>query len=250
MQIGRLGEEKYSKYNTLARIVEYNSSSDIVVEFQDEYKFKLHTTYKNWENNQFKNPYDKCIYGIACIGDAKGSKNGIIKKSYKVWYSMLNRCYSEKLHKKEESYIGCSVCEEWLCYENFEKWYEENIYQVENEVMMLDKDILSKNNKVYCPEKCIFVPQCINNLFVKSNKARGDLPIGVSYNRSRNNYLAQCCMNNGNRIKHYFKDIKEAFCFYKQQKEKNIKEMADLYKDKIPLHLYKAMYQYEVEISD
>ena len=30
----------------------------------------------------------------------------------------------------------------------------------------------------------------------------------------------------------------------------NIKEMADLYKDKIPLQLYKAMYQYEVEISD
>ena len=51
-------------------------------------------------------------------------------------------------------------------------------------------------------------------------------------------------------VEYYFKDIKEAFCFYKQQKEKNIKEMADLYKDKIPLQLYKAMYQYEVEISD
>ena len=47
-----------------------------------------------------------------------------------------------------------------------------------------------------------------------------------------------------------FTDVKDAFCFYKQQKEKNIKEMADLYKDKIPLQLYKAMYQYEVEISD
>lgn len=109
MQIGRLGEEKYSKYNTLARIVEYNSSSDIVVEFQDEYKFKLHTTYKNWENNQFKNPYDKCIYGIACIGNAKGSKNGIIKKSYKVWYSMLNRCYRKNSIKKKRVILD-AVC--------------------------------------------------------------------------------------------------------------------------------------------
>lgn len=39
--------------------------------------------------------------------------------------------------------------------------------------MALDKDILNKGNKVYCPENCIFVPRRINNLFTKSNRVRG-----------------------------------------------------------------------------
>ena len=249
-KINRVGETKLSKCGTLGKIIEYNSYSDIIVEFQDEYKYKLHTTYRNWELNQFKNPYDKCVYGIACIGNAKGSQNGIIKKSYKVWYSMLNRCYSEKLHKKEGTYIDCEVCKEWLCYEEFEKWFDNNYYQIGNEKMSLDKDILVKNNKLYCPERCVFVPQNINNLFIKSDKARGDLPIGVSYNRSRNNFVTQCCKANGVRTRHYFRDKIEAFNFYKNEKEDYIKEVANLYKKKIPEKLYIAMMNYKVEIND
>lgn len=42
----------------------------------------------------------------------------------------------------------------------------------------------------------------------------------------------------------------EAFEVYKYYKEKNIKEVADYYKDKIPQKLYDAMYNYEVEITD
>lgn len=246
----RVGETRLSKFGTPTKIIQYNSSSDIIIEFQDEHMHKLHTTYRNWEKDQFKNPYDKCIYGVACIGNAKGSGNGLIKKSYKVWYSMLNRCYSEKLHKKEVTYSDCEVCTEWLCYENFEKWYDNNFYQIDDEVMSLDKDILVKGNKLYCPERCVFVPQSINNLFLKNDKIRGDLPIGVSHNRSRNNFLVQCCKANGVRTKHYFKDKIMAFHFYKDEKENYIKEVANLYKEKIPENLYNAMFNYQVDIND
>lgn len=245
----RVNEIKYSKYGTLSKIIKYNNSSDIIIEFQDEHKYQLHTTYRNWQNNEFKNPYDKCIYNIACIGNTKGSQNGTIKKSYKVWYSMLNRCYSEKLHNREPNYKDCSVCDEWLCYENFEKWYNDNYYKVDDEKMCLDKDIIVKNNKLYSPNTCIFVPQNINSLFVKSNKIRGNLPIGVSYNRSRNNFLVQCCTEN-KRIRLYFRNVEDAFNAYKKEKEKHIKNIADIYKEKIPVKLYNALYNYKVDITD
>ena len=35
-------------------------------------------------------------------------------KYYAVWDSMLKRCYSEKYLERYPSYIGTSVCSEWL----------------------------------------------------------------------------------------------------------------------------------------
>ena len=35
---------------------------------------------------------------------------------YSRWASMLERCYSKSLLEKYPSYIGCSVCEEWLIF--------------------------------------------------------------------------------------------------------------------------------------
>ena len=48
--IDRTGETNVNKYNTLMLIIEYNSSNDIIVEFQDSYKYKFHTSYKNFKN--------------------------------------------------------------------------------------------------------------------------------------------------------------------------------------------------------
>ena len=42
----------------------------------------------------------------------------------------------------------------------------------------------------------------------------------------------------------------KAFEVYKQFKEKNIKVVADYYKNKIPNKLYDVMYNYEVETTD
>jgi hypothetical protein len=44
--------------------------------------------------------------------------------------------------------------------------------------------------------------------------------------------------------------IKEAFESYKRYKENHIKEMADYFKNQIPIKLYNAMYNYKVEITD
>ena len=167
---------------------------------------------------------------------------------------MLKRCYSGEYQKKEPTYKDCTVCKEWLNYSNFKKWYDDNYYEIDGEQMALDKDILVKGNKIYSPETCVFVPQNINNLFIKSNKIRGKYPIGVTFNKNKNKYQAYCSMlingKSQQKTLGYYNNIEEAFNAYKQFKEADIKQMADYYKENIPDKLYEAMYNYKVEITD
>ena len=107
------------------------------------------------------------------VGNTTTTIKGKDKKSYQCWSNMLKRCYNKNVHNKQPTYKDCSVCNEWLCYANFEKWYDENYYEIEGERTELDKDILFKGNKVYSPITCIFVPQRINTLFTKSNRKFG-----------------------------------------------------------------------------
>ena len=251
--INHIGEEKYSKYGTLSKIIGQKSNY-IVIEFQDEYKTNLRTSYVNWKNNEFKNPYDKSVLNVACIGKVKGTENGKVKKSYKTWYSMINRCYNKDFHNIEKTYKDCSVCNEWLCYENFEKWYNENYYEIDGEDMHLDKDIIIKGNKVYSPETCCFVPQRINKLFIKNDKNRGESVIGTTLFKGK--YVVQCSLINPETGKYkneylgLYETQEKGFEIYKYYKERNIKQVADYFKRQIPSELYNALYRYEVEITD
>ena len=117
--------------------------------------------------------------------------------------------------------------------------------------MDLDKDILIKGNKTYSPEACVFVPKKINSLFTKANNLRGDYPIGVSYFKESDKFKSQYKTMDGKEIHlGLFDTPEEAFISYKNAKEKYIKQIAEEYKSKIPQKLYKAMINYEVEITD
>lgn len=72
----------------------------------------------------------------------------------------------------------------------------------------------------------------------------------------KNKFRAQCSVydfENKNKKRKYlgsYNSPEEAFKVYKEFKEKNIKQVADYYKNKIPQKLYDAMCKYEVEITD
>lgn len=164
----------------------------------------------------------------------------------------MERSYSKGLKDKHNTYLTVECCEEWHNYQNFAKWYEDNYYEVEGQRMDLDKDILYKGNKIYSPGTCIFVPQRINKLFTKSNKTRGDLPIGVYFHKREQKYVAQCRVLEQDQQKFlgYFNTPEEAFNAYKEFKEQYIKQVAEEYKDKIPNKLYEAMLKWEIKIED
>ena len=162
---------------------------------------------------------------------------------------MLKRAYNSDFKIKHPTYLNVTVEDSWHSYENFEKWYNEHHYEIDNEIMNLDKDILFKGNKIYSSETCVFTPCRINNLFVKCDALRGNLPMGVRKNGKR--YYASWYQNNEKiETPTMFDTPEEAFNAYKEFKENYIKQVADEYKDKIPQKLYDAMYKYEVEITD
>lgn len=248
-KIERIGQIKYNNSNEKMKIIRYKDSYDIDVEFEDGHVLK-NKTYSNFVKGKIKNPYALSVYNIGYLGEGAFSPSIDNKHTneYRYWKSMIKRCYSEKEQSEHTSYIGCSVCKEWHNFQNFAKWFNENYYTIGDELMCLDKDILIKGNKIYSTETCVFVPQNINKLFIKSDKARGKYPIGVSYDKERNKYISQ--QNNIKIFLGRFDTPKEAFEVYKIEKEKHIKEVADEYKNKIPKKLYDAMYNWKVDIDD
>lgn len=254
----RLGEIRLNNQGCLVKVIEYNNADDIVVEFQDEYKAKLHTRYGNFIRGVAKNPYYKSVYGVAMIGTKYSTSiNGKNTKEYCAWINMINRCYGEKFKQEHPTYKNVTCCDDWLCYENFCDWlYKQDNFEhwLNGSRWEIDKDILCKNNTIYSPETCCLVPHNVNSLFVKSNKLRGDLPIGVI--RQAGKFAAYCKNYLIDKRYHkflgFYETIEEAFSAYKQYKEDLIKQVAEIeYKiGNITTKCYQAMLDYAIEIDD
>lgn len=107
---------------------------------------------------------------------------------YRVWHSMLNRCYSSKFQERQPTYKGCSVSEEWLTFSNFRRWMERQDF----EGMHLDKDLLFAGNKVYSKETCVFVTREVNSFTLDRGASRGEWLLGVYWYKERSKFHSQC----------------------------------------------------------
>ena len=228
-----LGEEKPNKNGTLMKIVEYTNTENIIVEFQDEHKFRKRSTYSNFKNGGIKNPYDKTIFGIACLGDGKyGSwKNSRgSRDTYLNWVAMLQRCYVD-MNGKYPAYYGiCTVCNEWLNYQNFAEWYESHYYYIPNERIHVDKDIKFKDNKMYGSNTCILVPQKINEIFHRSRPKTIDSDLPETIKRYAKGYQVSF---RGESLGVY-PTIKECLEKYNTKKIDYIRELVNGYGNKMP----------------
>lgn len=247
----RTGEISVNRHGTSMKLIDYINCHNVVIEFQDKYKCKVKSTYRDFLLGKVDNPYDKTIYGIGYLGIGKYGAKKQYKKIYNVWQIMLARCYCDNPNHTKTCYNECTVDPIWFNFQNFAQWYEENYYEIQDQRMQIDKDILYKGNTVYSPEHCMIVPNEINALFVKRKNQRGDTPIGVYYNKNMNVYVAFCWT--GGKLKEYlgrYNTPEDAFNAYKIRKEQYIKEVADKYFGQIPQVLYDALYNYKVEITD
>ena len=158
--------------------------------------------------------------------------------AYSSWKGILRRCYDDKEHIKNPSYIGCYICEAWKYFKNYLVWWKNNYI----EGFQLDKDILYPNNKLYSPETCIYIPQWLNKFVVASNRNRGDNKVGVSWDKQCEKYKARCKMGSGKKVKTLGlfdndTDAYNAWLSYKLEMLEGMKE--DL--DSIDKRLYNAV---------
>lgn len=162
------------------------------------------------------------------------------------WGSISSRClYYSAYQKKQPTYLGC---ENRFCdFDSFVEWSMSEVGYSCKEKMgdkewfwQLDKDIISRGNKVYSPERCIFVPQHINK-FVSVRKRVNGLPLGVSVKKKTGKYISQC-MNAIGKVKFlgYFDDPMHAHRAWQEAKIESGHLLADNYKEFHP-KLYTAL---------
>lgn len=125
--------------------------------------------------------------GRICINNKK-------IKSYQSWKDMLARCYSYSFHNKNPTYIGCTVCDDWLYFSKFKEWFDKNYRWDLDEQgikLNLDKDLLSGESKIYSPETCVFLPKKIN-LFIaniQNNNVSGYT--GVCWHKNNKKWVSR-----------------------------------------------------------
>lgn len=107
---------------------------------------------------------------------------------YQTWRNMLQRGYSQKYKEKWPTYTDVTVCEEWHLFSNFKSWMETQDW----EGKYLDKDILMEGNRVYSPDRCVFITQLTNTFFLECGRARGEYCIGVSKHKLTGKFQATC----------------------------------------------------------
>ena len=255
IKVDRVGEINHTKKGETIQIIKYEKANNIEVKFID-YDYVVKTTYSAFKEGKIKCPYTRSVYGVGYLGeDFYNYRNIRNLIEYQQWRNMLKRCYCESELKVHPEYSLVTVCEQWHNFSTYYKWRKENYYEIEGETMHLDKDILHKKTYQYSPENCVFVPQTINSIFEKSDRAkcknRNDLPPGVLWIKPDNIYASRCRLGKNKSI-WLGRSHDPMICFlrYKQCKENYIKQVADEYKGRIPDRLYNALYNYEVEIDD
>ena len=249
-----VGKVCKSKLSGDFKILKYNNTANVEIQFLKT-GFETVAQLGHIRNGNVKDPYSPSVFGVGVTGTKYPVKiNGVITKEYDLWHSMLRRCYSDTSKKKNPTYEGCEVSDNFKYYEYFYEWCHKQIgFGVggNGNSFQLDKDLLIKGNRVYSESTCVFIPAEINSLLVKCTASRGEHLIGVCWSKTNKAFVAQVNKGKGKRdYLGYFKTEIEAFNTYKTAKESFIKEQANEWKGKIDGRAYEALMKYTVNITD
>lgn len=169
----------------------------------------------------------------------KSRINGEHTIQYNTWIAMKQRCSSDQFQKDNLTYKECKICDAWLDFQIFSKWFDENYIQG----YQLDKDLLIPGNKLYSPNTCCFIPQEINIAIIKPSKKR-DLPIGV--HKHGNKFVAHIKENKKSKYLGIFVTEEEAFNCYSICKKQQLRNLAIKYRGNISSRTYRALINYNL----
>ena len=236
------------------KIVKYHDNRNVEIQFlKTGYETVVHLG--SIKSGKVKDTCVPSVYGIGVVGNKYPSRvNGVLTKEYVLWNNMLSRCYSDTSKKRNPTYIGCEVSDNFKSYEYFYEWCNKQVgFGVEGNgnPFQLDKDLLIKGNKVYNEFTCVFLPKEINLVLTKCTASRGEYLIGVYWHNASRAFKAQVSKSAGKQeCLGSFNTELEAFKAYKQTKENYIKEQANKWKSQIDDRAYNALMNYTVNIND
>ena len=193
----------------------------------------------------------KLVYGVGFNDKTRPANvDGKNVKEYVLWQNMLERCFSEKYQTRCPTYKECSVSDNFLNYSYFYDWCHKQIgfgkVDEKGRSWCLDKDLLFVGNKTYSETACVFVPNEINTFFTDRGKARGEYPVGVSFDKQAGKFKAYCAVNGKKQHLGYFNTPQEALAVYKPFKESLCKQLALKWQSEIDERLFNAMMKWEI----
>ncbi len=232
-------------------IIDYRGSECVLVAFYDPFCI-VECSFDRLVKGQVKNPLFASFCGRGYIGIGKyGAKD---KRHYRLWYEVLRRTCIDKLPARSVTYKDITICEEWLNFQNFAEWCDEQAFfdvkDDKGKTYHLDKDILVKGSKVYSPDTCCFVPQEINSLVVNNSRRRGSLPVGVHKYSYSDKFIVQINRYGVNTHVGLYDTPEEAFQAYKEAKEAQIKHVADKWRGEVDGEVYQALLRFNISIED
>lgn len=242
--IDRTGEVHTNKEGQKVTIINYRFSRDLDIQFEDG-TILYSRFYSEVKNGSIRNKNMPTCYGKGIVGYGK-YKPSSHKKFFDLWYRMLERCYSEEYHKKQPTYKGVEVCEEWLFFQNFAEWVENNYNTETMKGWQLDKDSICIDCRKYSPEVCSFIPRIINNAIIDMSNLKGDLPTGVT--KIKDKYVAKIGKNQ-DKIGSYDNPL-EAGLAYKKERELRFKDLLFKYKEKLDPRLYDCLFNRELKTKE
>lgn len=144
------------QYNEILRVHEQAGAitDKQIMEIINAVEFKS-DDWKPWHN---KRTYE----GVGYIG-ADASNIDYESYSFIKWKNMIQRCYSDVVHKLKPYYMNKEVCIEWQNYQNFKLWFD--THYIPGTKVDLDKDLLCKESNMYSPEICAFMTHFLNTVF-------------------------------------------------------------------------------------
>ena len=179
----------------------------------------------------------------------KRTRKTVFKCPYYVaWTHMLERCNSEKFLERNPSYIGTSVCSEWVYASAFKKWMEQQDWEGKS----LDKDIIAPGSKLYSPDTCAFVLPATNNFVIASDASRGAYPLGVSLVKRTGRYRADCKnpFTREGEYLGYFSTPEEAHEAWRKRKHELAQPVAATESDTRVVEALKKRYSFEEYLDE
>lgn len=187
---------------------------------------------------------NRTVSGVGFLGLGKHTArdNGIESLEYRVWRSMIRRCYSPKAQVRDYMYAGCTVNDDWHNFQNFAEWYTN--HEFSGLGYDLDKDLLIQGNKIYSPNTCCLLPKELNGIIHAKNKSSG--LVGTTFHKQTGKWQAQL-KNNGRQIfLGLFESQTEAHSVYIAEKEAYVRERAEYWRGSIEGKAYDALMNWRV----
>lgn len=234
----KVGDTYTLKQGGTATVIEYQHSDRVLIKHNDKHGHTHLVQAGHLKRGNIKNPYHPSVYGIGYIGDGAYlvSKDRKHLVAYKKWQSMIERCYSERYQLKKPSYVGCTVSNDWLNYQNFAEWFYSDPHH--DRGYELDKDVLLVGNKVYSGKTCALVPSDINN-FAKGYAKENNLPIGVGYRNG--SYSARIYKGGKSEWVGSYSELNEAAKAYTSARNYHARQLAEHWKNKVSYAVYRAL---------